>query len=167
MSKADTSTTAPTLDELQRQAAAADAQRARIAAELAQAEQEAEARAMAAMQQRDAEVKALTTTFLDAYDEQAAELAAEEKRLRQAFVDELLAAPWAQAWVAYRSARYRRMNLSTDAANAAGRVGSDRHVHELAHRDPRLLEDVLAILDDEANARAADEQQERWTALGW
>ncbi len=155
------------LVELQQAAAAADAERARLAAELAQAEAEAEARALAAQEQREAEVNARTATFLEGYDEQAAALVEEERHLRQVFLDELLAAPWAKAWIAARAARWRRSNLSTDGANAAARLGSDRRIHELPYRDPMLLEDVVDVLEQAAVDVAADEQQQRWEALGW
>lgn len=155
------------LAELQSQAAAADAERSRLAIELAQAEAEAESRAMAAMTRREAEVAAATAEWLQSYDEQAEALQAEETRLRQAFLDELADAPWARAWVAYRAARWRRQNLSTDAHNAGSRLGHDRLTFELPYRDPRLLSDLVDHLETAARSVAADEVDARHVDLGW
>lgn len=144
--------------ESQAAAAAAAAEQKRSELERAQAEE---------MAQREEAVLLASARFLTTVDQQAAALIEEEKRAHREFVAELLATPWAQAWIRHRAARIRRQDLSTDAANAAGRTGSDQPVTELRWSDSRLSTEVFDVIEREARGRAADEQDERHAALGW
>lgn len=150
------------LDELRAAAAKAQEEAERRAAELA-AEQEA------AERQRRAKIDADTRAWLDQYHESGADeaLRADEAKARQAFWDALLADLTWQAWAHYRACRHRLMALANDAENAKARTSDARPVRTVGYRDPRLVEDVLAILDDEARAIALDEQERRWSELGW
>ncbi len=93
--------------------------------------------------------------FLDRAEAELEQLARDERAAREAFVAAVVGSDIGRTWIAMRSLRWRRMSVSGDAMNTANRRGDSRRFHELAYRDPRLLEDLLDILENAAKNEAA------------
>jgi hypothetical protein len=134
--------TTPTVQELQSQLATAEEQARQASVELDRRQAEAAERRTAA-QRTHAE------QHYAAHHDEDERLQAEYRAAHEEFRAAVLNSDIGKAWLRARAARWQRMALATTTNNAASVIGA-RPVGEVAFSQPRLFEDVVAILDDAA-----------------
>ncbi len=135
-------TTTPTVQELQSQLATAEEQARQASVELDRRQAEAAERRTAA-QRTHAE------QHYTSHRDEDERLQAEYRAAHKEFQNAVLKSDIGKAWLRARAAHWQRMALATTTNNAASMIGT-QPVGEVAFREPRLLEDVVAILEDAA-----------------
>lgn len=142
--------TATTADQYARAQAKADELRTRAEQEQAAQQQATADRALA----HDRQVVA----DFPAHDR---ELQQQEAQALEDFRAAVLADPVFEAWARYRAGRWKRTHLRGVVQTAMDSTGStDPRPADLRYYEPRLVEDVVALLEDHARDLAADTAQE-------
>ncbi len=135
-------TTTPTVQELQSQLVIAEERVRQASADLDRRQAEAAERRTAA-QRTHAE------QHYTAHRDEDERLQAEYRAAHEQFRAAVLNSDIGKAWLRARAAHWQRMGLVVTTNNAAAVIGA-QPVGEVSFREPRLLEDVVAILDDAA-----------------
>ncbi len=136
-----------------------------LAAELARRQDEARARQAEETATRQAERVRRAEVVRAGFAAEEERLKAAEQDAHAAFRAAVLADPMVAAWVRYRWHRFRRDRLRDESNTAARILGRTELKESLRWVDPRLLEEVLSIADDEARASAFEESDVVFDAL--
>lgn len=128
-----------------------------LAAELARRQEETRRVRAEEDAARQAERASRAEAVRAGYAAEEERLLAGEKEAHEAFRAAVLADPMIAAYVHYRWHRFRRDRLRDEANTAASILRLEERKTPLRWVDPRLLEEVLAIADEEARASAFEE----------
>ncbi|MBA2715601.1 MAG: hypothetical protein H0U51_00810 [Propionibacteriales bacterium] len=136
-----------------------------LAAELARRQEEARRAQAEEDAARQAERASRAEAVRASYAAEEERLLAAEKEAHEAFRAAVLADPMVAAWVRFRWHRFRRDRLRDEANYAANILGLTERKEPLRWVDSRLLEEVLAVADEEARASAIAESEEVFDSL--